>query len=63
MEEIIQKALNKGVELHVAGEYDLASKLYASVIKLQPDHPDANHNMGVYKLTTGHDLEALPFLQ
>ena len=63
MEEIIQEALNKGVELHVAGEYDLASQLYASVIKLQPDHPDANHNMGVLKLTTGHDLEALPFLQ
>ena len=63
MEEIIQEALSKGIELHVAGEYDLASQLYASVIKLQPDHPDANHNMGVLKLTTGHDLEALPFLQ
>ena len=63
MEEIIQEALSKGVELHVAGEYDLASQLYESVIKLQPDHPDANHNMGVLKLTTGHDLEALSFLQ
>ena len=63
MEEIIQEALSKGIELHVAGEYDLASQLYASVIKLQPDHPDADHNMGVLKLTTGHDLEALPFLQ
>ena len=63
MEEIIQEALSKGIELHVAGEYDLASQLYESVIKLQPDHPDANHNMGVLKLTTGHDLEALSFLQ
>ena len=63
MEEIIQEALNKGVELHVAGEYDLASQLYASVIKLQPDHPDANHNMGLLKLDTGNDLEALRFLQ
>ena len=47
MEEIIEEALSKGVELHVAGEYDLASQLYESVIKLQPDHPDANHNMGI----------------
>ena len=49
--------------MHAAGEYDLASQLYESVIKLQPEHADANHNMGVLKLTTGHDLEALPFLQ
>ena len=63
MEEIIQEALGKGVEMHVAGELDLASQLYASVIKLQPNHADANHNMGLLKVDTGHDLEALPYLQ
>ena len=63
MDEIIQEALSKGIELHVAGEFDLASQLYESVLKLQPDHANANHNMGVLKLTTGHDLEALPYLQ
>ena len=47
MEEIIQEALNKGVEMHVSGEFDLASKLYESVIKLQRNHADANHNMGL----------------
>ena len=61
MEEIIQEALNKGVEMHVAGEFDLAGQLYESVIKLQPNHADANHNMGLLKLDTGHDLEALPY--
>ena len=63
MEEIIQEALSKGIELHVAGEYDLANQLYESVLKVQPDHADANHNMGVLKLATGHDVEALTFLQ
>ena len=63
MEEIIQEALNKGVEMHVAGEFDLASKLYESVINLQPNHADANHNMGLLKLDMGNDLEALPYLQ
>ena len=63
MREIIQEALSKGVEMHVAGEFDLASQMYESVIKLQPEHADANHNMGLLKLDTGHDLEALPFLQ
>ena len=63
MDEIIQEALSKGIEMHVAGEFDLASQLYASVLKLQPNHADANHNMGVLKLTTGYGLEALTFLQ
>ena len=63
MEEIIQEALSKGVEMHIAGEFDLAGQLYASVIKLQPHHADANHNMGLLKVDTGHDLEALPYLQ
>ena len=63
MEEIIQEALGKGVEMHVAGELDLASQLYASVIKLQPNHADANHNMGLLKVDKGQDLEALPYLQ
>ena len=63
MEEIIQEALNKGVEMHVAGEFDLAGQLYESVIKLQRNHADANHNMGLLKLDMGNDLEALPYLQ
>ena len=63
MEEIIHKALSKGVEMHVAGKFDLASQLYGSVIELKPDHADANHNMGLLKLDTGNDLEALPYLQ
>ena len=63
MREIIQEALSKGVEMHVAGEFDLAGQLYASVLKLQPNHADANHNMGLLKLDTGNDLESLPYLQ
>ena len=63
MEEIIQEALSKGVEMHVAGEFDLAIQLYSSVLKLQPNHADANHNMGLLKLDTGNNLEALPYLQ
>ena len=63
MDKIAQEALSKGVEMHVAGEFDLASQLYSSVLKLQPKHAEANHNMGLLKLDTGNDLEALPYLQ
>lgn len=63
MEENIQEVLIKGVELHISGEFELASQLYSSVLKLQPDHADANHNMGLLKIDTGNELEALHFLQ
>ena len=63
MEDILNETLAKGVELHVAGQFDLASQLYSTVIKLKPNHADANHNMGLLKLDMGHDLEALPYLQ
>lgn len=33
MEDIIQEALSKGVEMCVSGEFDLASKSYESVLK------------------------------
>ena len=63
MKEPLEEALTKGVEMHMSGEFDLASQLYASVLKLQPDHADANHNMGLLKLDTGNALDALPYLQ
>jgi thioredoxin-like negative regulator of GroEL len=63
MEAVIQNALTKGVQMHVAGEFEIAGQLYESVIKLQPNHADANHNMGLLKVDVGNDLEALPYLQ
>jgi len=63
MEENIQEDLTKGVELHIAGEFELAGQFYSSVIKLEPNHADANHNMGLLKIDTGYELEALPYLQ
>ena len=47
----------------VAEEFELAIKFYGSVMKLQPKHADANHNMGFLKVYTDIALEALPYLQ
>jgi tetratricopeptide (TPR) repeat protein/ADP-heptose:LPS heptosyltransferase len=63
MEDMVKETVAKGVELHLAGELDLACQLYDAAIKLQPNHADANHNMGLLKLDKGHDLDALPYLQ
>lgn len=63
MEDMVKETVAKGVELHLAGELDLACQLYDAAIKLQPNHADANHNMGLLKLDKGLDLDALPYLQ
>ena len=63
MEDIVQEALTKGVEMHKAGQLDLAKQLYASVIQLKPRHADANHNLGVIEIDTGNIKEAIPLLK
>ena len=63
MENLIAKSLQQGIEMRLAGKFDIASQLYDRVITLQPDHTDANYNMGLLKLATGDYLEALPYLQ
>jgi protein O-GlcNAc transferase len=63
MEDVVQEALRKGVELHKAGQFDLAKELYASVIQLEPRHPDANHNISVIEMDTGNISAAVPRLK
>ena len=63
MDNILQEALAKGVELHKAGQLGLAKELYASVIQLEPRHPDANHNIGVIEMDTGNISAAVPLLK
>ena len=63
MEDVVQEALSKGVELHNSGQFDLAKELYASVINLVPRHADANHNTGVIEMDAGSISLALPHLR
>jgi tetratricopeptide (TPR) repeat protein len=63
MEDVIQEAFSKGFEMHKAGKHDLAKQLYTSILQLQPQHPDANHNLGVIEIDTGNITKAIPFLQ
>ena len=47
MELTIKQALQKAVEAHKAGQIQEADSLYTAILRAQPKHPDANHNMGV----------------
>mgnify|MGYP001329318353 CR=1 FL=1 len=63
MELTRDQALQKAVEAHKAGKIQEADRLYKSILKAQPKHPDANHNMGVLAVGVGKVEEALPFFK
>ena len=63
MESVILEALTKGVEMHKTGQLDMAKELYASVLQVEPRHPDANHNTGVIEIDAGNIAQAIPFLR
>ncbi|MDC0114282.1 tetratricopeptide repeat protein [Planktomarina temperata] len=59
----IDQALQQGVEAHKAGQAQEADRLYTAILKAQPKHPDANHNMGVLAVGVGKVEQALPFFK
>ena len=46
----VDQALQQGIEAHKTGKVQEADRLYTAILKAQPRHPDANHNMGVWLL-------------
>ena len=59
----IDEALQQGIEAHKAGQVQEADRLYTAILKTQPKHPDANHNMGVLAVSVGKVEQALPFFK
>ena len=57
------QALAQGIEAHKAGEVQEADRLYTAILKAQPKHPDANHNMGLLAVGVGKVEKALPFFK
>ena len=63
MELTLDQALQKGVEAHKAGKVQEADRYYTAILKANPKHPDANHNMGVLAVGIGKVNDALPFFK
>ena len=63
MKLTLDQALQKGVEAHKAGKVQEADQYYTAILKAQPKHPDANHNMGVLAVAVGKVQAALPFFK
>ena len=63
MELTLVQALQKGIEAHKAGNIQEADQYYTAILKANPNHPDANHNIGVLAVGVGKVQEALPFFK
>ena len=63
MELTLDQALQKGIEAHKQGKVQEADGYYTAILKVQPNHPDANHNMGVLAVGIGKVQESLPFFK
>lgn len=56
----VADALEKAVAHHRAGRLQQAEQLYRAILQVQPQHPDANHNLGVLAVAVGQPEAALP---
>ena len=55
----INQLLQEAVILQQEGKFDKAGYLYREILKTQPKHPDANHNLGVIINNKKNSTEAL----
>ena len=60
MKVTIAQALERGVTAHKEGKLQEAEKLYRAILQSQPQHPDANHNLGVLAVGVGKVEGAIP---
>ena len=63
MELTIEQALQRGVAAHREGKLQDAEHLYRAILRSQPTHPDANHNLGVLAVSVNKADAALPLFK
>ena len=63
METTIEQALELAVKAHRAGELTGASRLYRSILAIDPANAEAHHNLGAIALDSGKPYEALSYLR
>ena len=56
-------ALQQAIAHHQAGRLQQAEQLYRIILQAQPNHPDANHNLGVLAGQGGQRVAGVPYLK
>lgn len=56
----VEQALQQAIAHHQAGQGQDAERFYRAILQSQPNHPDANHNLGVLAVQAKQPMAALP---
>ncbi len=62
-EQALQHTLQQAITAHQDDKLEDAEALYRSILKVYPQHPDANHNLGVLAVSLNQFETALPLLK
>ena len=63
MELTIEQVLQQAVVAHNAGNLEEAERAYHAILRRQPKHPDANHNLGLIAMSVNQIEVALPLFK
>ena len=63
MEKDINKLFKQAITLHKEGNLTQAESFYRKILKIQPSHSDANHNIGVLAVNVGKFEESITFFE
>ena len=63
MELGIKKIFDQAITASKEGKLKEAEVLYRTILKTQPKHPDANHNLGIILFFLNKPVEALTLLK
>lgn len=59
----IDQAFKQAIAHHQAGQLQDAERLYRAILQAQPNHPDANHNLGVLAVQVKQPAAGLPYFK
>lgn len=58
-----EQALQEAIDAHMAGKLEVAEHIYRAILQSKPNHPHANHNLGVIAMSMGKAGAALPLFR
>ena len=59
----LEEELRLGIKAHKEGSVQDANRHYSSILKAQPNHPEANHNMGILAVGVGKPEQSPAFFK
>jgi protein O-GlcNAc transferase len=63
LKQELLESMELALDQHRAGQLDVAEEMYRVILQCAPDHPDANHNLAVIALESGHAKASLPYFK